>query len=91
MAKVKRAERLIRLKCSVCKRVFYAHKNKKKVERKIELKKYCPKCRKHTLHKEAKKYPPPFFVFLFSFRRPSAVSSINDYSFIDETAPLIIL
>jgi len=55
MAKVKRAERLIRLKCSVCKRVFYAHKNKKKVERKIELKKYCPKCRKHTLHKEAKK------------------------------------
>ncbi|MEK7181158.1 MAG: 50S ribosomal protein L33 [Patescibacteria group bacterium] len=55
MAKVKRIERLIRLRCSVCKQMIFARKNKKKVERKLELKKYCPKCRKHTLHKEAKK------------------------------------
>ncbi|TSC82008.1 MAG: large subunit ribosomal protein L33 [Parcubacteria group bacterium Gr01-1014_20] len=55
MAKAKRADNLIRLKCSVCKRLIYNRRNKKKVERKIELKKYCAHCRKHTLHKEAKK------------------------------------
>lgn len=55
MAKSKRSENLIRLKCSVCKRITaYSRRNKKKVERKIELKKYCKWCRKHTLHKEAK-------------------------------------
>ncbi|MBI4094882.1 MAG: 50S ribosomal protein L33 [Candidatus Liptonbacteria bacterium] len=55
MAKTKRSENLIRLKCSVCKRVnFYTRKNKKKVERKIELKKFCPWCRKYTIHKEAR-------------------------------------
>ncbi|MBP9855681.1 MAG: 50S ribosomal protein L33, partial [Candidatus Pacebacteria bacterium] len=30
-------------------------KNRKKVERKIELKKYCKWCKKKTTHKEAKK------------------------------------
>ncbi|OGY63709.1 MAG: 50S ribosomal protein L33 [Candidatus Harrisonbacteria bacterium RIFOXYA1_FULL_48_8] len=47
---------LIKLKCSVCNRVnFYTRKNKKLVERKIEIKKHCPWCRKHTVHKEAKR------------------------------------
>lgn len=55
MAKVKYSDNLIGLKCSVCKRRnFYTHKNKKKVERKIELKKHCPWCRKQTVHKEVK-------------------------------------
>ncbi|MFA6354237.1 MAG: 50S ribosomal protein L33 [Candidatus Paceibacterota bacterium] len=55
MAKVKRAERLVRLRCTVCKRAIYADKNKKKVERKLDLSKYCSLCRKHTQHKESKK------------------------------------
>mgnify|MGYP001577204153 CR=1 FL=1 len=48
-------DNLIRLKCSVCKKAnYYTSKNKKKVERKIELKKFCKFCRKSTIHKEAK-------------------------------------
>lgn len=55
MAKSKYSDNLIALKCNDCgSRNYYTHKNKKKVERKIELKKYCSKCRKHTLHKETK-------------------------------------
>ncbi|MGE4554812.1 MAG: 50S ribosomal protein L33 [Candidatus Paceibacterota bacterium] len=49
-------ENIAKLQCQECKRVnYYTHKNKKKVERKLELKKYCPWCKKHTLHKEIKK------------------------------------
>lgn len=56
MAKSKFSENLVRLKCSECDRInFYTRKNKKKVERKLELKKFCKRCRKSTLHKEAKK------------------------------------
>jgi len=48
-------ENLIKLKCGVCKKVnYYSKRNKKKLKEKIELKKFCKKCRKHTLHKEAK-------------------------------------
>lgn len=35
--------------------VYWTRKNKKKVERKIELKKYSAKLRKHVTFKEAKK------------------------------------
>ncbi|MDO8556879.1 MAG: 50S ribosomal protein L33 [Candidatus Jorgensenbacteria bacterium] len=56
MSQGKFNENLIRLKCSVCKHVNYTlHKNRKTVERKIEYKKFCDWCRKHTLHKEGKK------------------------------------
>jgi len=49
-------ERLIKLSCSSCKRInYWSRKNKKKVERKIELKKFCKWCKKNTKHKEAKK------------------------------------
>jgi len=49
-------ENIIKLQCTVCKHInYYAHKNKKTVERKLEFNKYCPWCKKHTLHKEAKK------------------------------------
>lgn len=34
---------------------YYTFKNKKQVERKIELKKYNPIARKHTVYKEVKK------------------------------------
>jgi len=50
------SENLIKLQCTVCKRInYYSRKNKKKVERKIEMKKFCKWCRKHTVHKETKK------------------------------------
>ncbi len=55
MAKVKRADKLIGLRCNVCKRRnYYSTRNKKTVERKIELSKYCKWCKKHTPHKEVK-------------------------------------
>lgn len=48
-------DNLIKLNCSVCKRTnYWTSKNKKKVTRKIELKKFCNWCRKQTVHKEAK-------------------------------------
>ncbi|OGF74557.1 50S ribosomal protein L33 [Candidatus Giovannonibacteria bacterium RIFCSPHIGHO2_02_FULL_46_20] len=47
---------LIKLQCTACKRVnYWSRKNKKKVERKIELAKFCNWCRKKTKHKETKK------------------------------------
>ena len=55
MAKVKRSDRLIVLRCDTCKRRnYYTAKNKKKVERKIEYLRYCNWCRKKTKHKEGK-------------------------------------
>ena len=55
MAKAKRMDKLIGLRCSACKRRnYYTTRNKKTVERKIELNKFCAWCRKQTPHKEAK-------------------------------------
>ncbi len=34
---------------------YTSTKNKKKHPERLEVKKYCPKLRKHTLHKEVKK------------------------------------
>ncbi|MES2006950.1 MAG: 50S ribosomal protein L33 [Patescibacteria group bacterium] len=49
-------DRLIRLACQKCKRInYWSSKNKKLVERKIELKKWCKWCRLQTVHKEVKK------------------------------------
>ena len=49
-------DNLIKLHCSVCKRInYWSRKNRKKVERKIEVKKFCKWCRKQTVHKEGKK------------------------------------
>jgi large subunit ribosomal protein L33 len=56
MSQSKYSENLIKLKCTVCKRIpYYTHKNTKKLKEKIELKKYCKWCKKHTLQKEIKK------------------------------------
>jgi large subunit ribosomal protein L33 len=45
----------VALQCSVCKEMNYlTSKNKKNVEGKLEMKKFCPKCNKTTLHKEKK-------------------------------------
>jgi len=46
----------IKLQCEVCKRInYFTHKSKKAAEGKLELKKFCKWCKKHTVHKEMKK------------------------------------
>ncbi|MBC7360833.1 MAG: 50S ribosomal protein L33 [Candidatus Aminicenantes bacterium] len=46
---------IVTLQCSDCKRRNYTTtRNKKKQTERLELKKFCPFCRKHTLHKEVK-------------------------------------
>ncbi len=43
------------LACTECKnRNYNTMKNKKNDPDRIELSKYCPHCKKHTLHKETK-------------------------------------
>jgi large subunit ribosomal protein L33 len=46
---------VIQLACTECKeRSYSTTKNKKNDPSRIELRKYCPRCHKHTLHREAK-------------------------------------
>ncbi|GHU12720.1 50S ribosomal protein L33 [Spirochaetia bacterium] len=55
MATKKTAVELIALQCSECKRKNYTtQKNRRNTQGKLELKKYCPFDRKHTLHTETK-------------------------------------
>ena len=45
----------VTLQCGECKRRNYVTtKNKKKTTGKLEFRKYCRFCRKHTTHKEAR-------------------------------------
>jgi large subunit ribosomal protein L33 len=46
---------LISLSCDTCKsRNYTTSKNKKTQTDKFSIKKFCPKCRSHTLHREGK-------------------------------------
>ncbi|MDI6865903.1 MULTISPECIES: 50S ribosomal protein L33 [Thermodesulfovibrio] len=46
---------IILLQCTECKSKNYSTtKNKKTTPDKLQLKKYCRHCRRHTLHKETK-------------------------------------
>ncbi len=46
---------IITLACSECKRRNYTTtKNKRRTPGKLEMKKYCPFDRRHTVHKETK-------------------------------------
>ena len=56
MAKAKaKAVELIALECSECKRRNYTtSKNRRNIQGKLELKKYCKFDKKHTLHRETK-------------------------------------
>jgi large subunit ribosomal protein L33 len=46
---------IINLACSECKeRNYSTSKNKRKTTDRLELMKHCPRCRKHTTHREAK-------------------------------------
>ncbi len=48
-------ENLIKLECKDCKQInYYSQKNKKVLKNRLELKKFCKRCKKHTLHKETK-------------------------------------
>ena len=45
----------VTLECTECKRRNYTtNKNKKNTTERMELKKYCPFCKTHTMHKETK-------------------------------------
>lgn len=47
---------LVGLTCEVCnKQNFVVPKNKVNTTAPLKLKKYCNKCKKHTVHKEKKK------------------------------------
>ncbi|MFH1531223.1 MAG: 50S ribosomal protein L33 [Pseudomonadota bacterium] len=46
---------IVSLACSECKRRNYSTtRNKKKTTERLSMKKYCPSCRTHTVHKESK-------------------------------------
>lgn len=48
-------DNMIKLECTGCKRVnYHSHKNKKTIKERLELKKFCKHCQKHTAHKETK-------------------------------------
>jgi large subunit ribosomal protein L33 len=45
-----------KIQCTVCKNVnYFTKKSKKAAEEKLEMKKFCKFCRKHTAHKEGKR------------------------------------
>ena len=49
-------ENMIKLQCTKCKRInYFSKKNKKKIQEKLELKKFCKHCKTRTPHKEMKK------------------------------------
>ena len=49
-------DNLVKLECTACKNInYFTTRNKKTVEKKLELKKFCKSCRTHKLHKESKK------------------------------------
>ncbi|MCX7916117.1 MAG: 50S ribosomal protein L33 [Verrucomicrobiae bacterium] len=46
---------LITLACGECKsRNYTSTRNKKQGSARLELRKFCPKCRRHVVHKETK-------------------------------------
>jgi large subunit ribosomal protein L33 len=52
----KAGREIVALICKECKSQNYVTtRNKINIEKKLEVKKHCPKCGKHTLHKEKTK------------------------------------
>jgi large subunit ribosomal protein L33 len=55
MAKAAENRPIVQLACMECKtRNYTTRKNKKNDPNRIELRKYCPRERRHTVHREAK-------------------------------------
>ncbi len=48
-------DKLVKIKCQETGQIKYTRKNRKTTERKLELKKYNPELRRHTVYKEVKK------------------------------------
>lgn len=54
MAK-KDVRRVITLECTECReRNYTSQKNRRNDPQRVELNKYCPRCKEHTLHRETK-------------------------------------
>jgi large subunit ribosomal protein L33 len=46
---------LVNLGCTECReRTYHSSKNRRNDPDRLELKKYCPRCRTHTLHREVR-------------------------------------
>lgn len=46
---------MVKFECTECKRMnYFSRKNKKTIKDRLELKKHCKHCGKHTNHKETK-------------------------------------
>jgi large subunit ribosomal protein L33 len=55
MARKKGIRPVITLECTECnERNYTSEKNKRNDPNRLELKKYCSRCRLHTLHRETK-------------------------------------
>ena len=55
MASKKGVRPVITLECGECKeRNYTTEKNRRNDPGRVEIKKYCSRCKKHTLHKETK-------------------------------------
>ncbi|HEY6379450.1 MAG TPA: 50S ribosomal protein L33 [Candidatus Dormibacteraeota bacterium] len=55
MAATKGAVAIITLQCPACKeRNYTTTKNKRNDPDRLELRKFCPRCRAHTAHRETK-------------------------------------
>jgi len=55
MAGKKDVRPVVTLACSDCKeRNYTTEKNRRNDSGRLEFKKFCPRCRKHTLHRESK-------------------------------------
>ncbi|MFC1964875.1 50S ribosomal protein L33 [Chloroflexota bacterium] len=55
MAKKAEARGIISLSCTECKeRTYTTTKNRRNDPQRLELRKYCPRCRVQTLHREIK-------------------------------------
>jgi large subunit ribosomal protein L33 len=55
MAKKKGVRPVITLECTEChERNYTTEKNRRNDPARMELKKYCPRCRAHHLHREVK-------------------------------------
>jgi len=45
-----------KIQCQTCKEInYFTKKSKLAAEKKLEMKKFCNRCKKHTPHKETKK------------------------------------
>jgi large subunit ribosomal protein L33 len=53
MAKKGDARGVINLGCDECReRTYHSSKNRRNDPQRLELNKFCPRCRRHTLHRE---------------------------------------